>query len=129
MPHQRALSRAGNTRIQDGSSTTGVENYKEFWYSVVGLASLGQSFDGNGEFAHFLAGNGGQTLLSAPVSVLNTKIQGLRLLARSRCRRRAPARPTPPKSRRMSRSRPATPRRCPNFNGPLSQGPADGSGG
>jgi phospholipid/cholesterol/gamma-HCH transport system substrate-binding protein len=120
---------AGNTRIQDGSSTTGVENYKEFWYSVVGLASLGQGFDGNGEFAHFLAGNGGQTLLSAPVSVLNTKIQGLRLLARS---------PLPPQG-----TRPAYPAQeppyeplvpcytqaLPNFNGPLSQGPADGSGG
>lgn len=120
---------AGNTRIQDGSSTTGVENYKEFWYSVVGLASLGQGFDGNGEFAHFLAGNGGQTLLSAPVSVLNTKIQGLRLLARS---------PLPPQGTRPAYPAEEPPyeplapcytQALPNFNGPLSQGPADGSGG
>ncbi len=120
---------AGNTRIQDGSSTTGVENYKEFWYSVVGLASLGQGFDGNGEFAHFLAGNGGQTLLSAPVSVLNTKIQGLRLLARS---------PLPPQGTRPAYPAEEPPyeplvpcytQTLPNFNGPLSQGPADGSGG
>jgi ABC-type transporter Mla subunit MlaD len=120
---------AGNTRIQDGSSTSGVENYKEFWYSVVGLASLGQGFDGNGEFAHFLAGNGGQTLLSAPVSVLNTKIQGLRLLARS---------PLPPQGTRPAYPAEEPPyeplvpcytQALPNFNGPLSQGPADGSQG
>lgn len=120
---------AGNARIQDGSSTTGVENYKEFWYSVVGLASLGQGFDGNGLFAHFLAGNGGQTLLSAPVSVLNTKIQGLRLLARS---------PLPPLGTRPAYPTTEPPyeplvpcytQTLPNFNGPLSQGPADGSTG
>ena len=29
---------AGNTKIQDGSGTSGVEDYKEFWYSLVGLA-------------------------------------------------------------------------------------------
>jgi phospholipid/cholesterol/gamma-HCH transport system substrate-binding protein len=120
---------AGNARIQDGTSTSGVENYKEFWYSVVGLASLGQGFDGNGEFAHFLAGNGGQTLLSQPVSVLNSKIQGLRLLARS---------PLPPLGTRPAYPAEEPPyeplvpcytQTLPNFNGPLSQGPADGSGG
>jgi len=120
---------AGNTHIQDGSSTSGVENYKEFWYSVVGLASLGQGFDGNGEFDHFLAGNSGQTLLSAPVSVLNTKIQGLRLLARS---------PLPPLGTRPAYPAEEPPyeplvpcytQALPNFNGPLSQGPADGSDG
>jgi phospholipid/cholesterol/gamma-HCH transport system substrate-binding protein len=120
---------AGNAHIQDGSSTTGVENYKEFWYSVVGLASLGQGFDGNGEFDKFLAGNGGQTLLSAPVSVLNTKIQGLHLLARA---------PLPPLGTRPAYPAEEPPyeplvpcytQALPNFNGPLSQGPADGSGG
>jgi ABC-type transporter Mla subunit MlaD len=120
---------AGNAKIQDGTNTSGVENYKEFWYSVVGLASLGQGFDGNGEFAHFLAGNGGQTLLSAPVSVLNTKIQGLHLLARS---------PLPPLGTRPAYPAEEPPyeplvpcytQALPNFNGPLSPGPADGTGG
>ncbi len=57
---------AGNTKIQDGSSTTGVEDYKEFWYSLVGLDSIGQGFDGNGPVAKFLVGNSGQTLRSQP---------------------------------------------------------------
>jgi len=119
---------AGNTKLQDGTATSGVEDYKEFWYSLVGLASLGQGFDGNGEMAHFLAGNSGQTLVSAPVSVLNTKIQGLHLLARS---------PLPPLGTRPAYPaeeppyQPLVPcykQTLPNFNGPLSQGPADGGG-
>jgi phospholipid/cholesterol/gamma-HCH transport system substrate-binding protein len=119
---------AGNAKLQDGTNTSGVEDYKEFWYSVVGLASLGSGFDGNGAMIHFLAGNGGQTLLSQPVSVLNTKIQGLRLLARS---------PLPPQGTRPAYPAEEPPyeplvpcytQALPNFNGPLSQGPADGGG-
>ncbi len=75
---------AGNTKIQDGTSTTGVENYKEFWYSLVGLASIGQGFDGNGPSARFLVGNSGQTLRSQPTSVLGTHLKGSRC---SRARR------------------------------------------
>jgi phospholipid/cholesterol/gamma-HCH transport system substrate-binding protein len=119
---------AGNTKIQDGSSTTGVENYKEFWYSLVGLDSIGQGFTGNGPSVRFLVGNSGQTLRSQPSSLVGTKLKGKTLLAHS---------PLPPLG-----TRPAFPaeeppyeplvpcdtQALPNFNGPLSQGPADGSG-
>ncbi len=66
---------AGNTKLQDGAATTGVEDYKEFWYSLVGLAGIGQSFDGNGATAKFLVGNSGQTLRSRPTSILGTQTQ------------------------------------------------------
>ncbi len=119
---------AGNTKIQDGSSTTGVEDYKEFWYSLVGLDSIGQGFTGNGPTVRFLVGNSGQTLQSQPSSLVGTKLKGATLLGRS---------PLPPEG-----TRPAFPaeeppyeplvpcdtQALPNFNGPLSQGPADGSG-
>jgi phospholipid/cholesterol/gamma-HCH transport system substrate-binding protein len=119
---------AGNTKIQDGASTSGVENYKEFWYSLVGLGSIGQHFDGNGSMAKFMVGNSGQTLRSQKVKELGSKSEGLQLLARS---------PLPPQG-----TRPAYPAQeppyqplapcykqaLPNFNGPLSQGPADGNG-
>jgi phospholipid/cholesterol/gamma-HCH transport system substrate-binding protein len=119
---------AGDTKIQDGSSTTGVENYKEFWYSLVGLDSIGQGFTGNGPAVRFLVGNSGQTLRSQATSLLGTKLTGAPLLARS---------PLPPQG-----TRPAFPaeeppyeplvpcdtQALPEFNGPLSQGPADGSG-
>ena len=119
---------AGNTRIQDGSSTTGVEDYKEFWYSLAGLNSLGQGFDGNGTMARFLVPSGGQTLTSAPVSILNTKIKGLQLLGHAVLPPQGtrPAYPAvePPYQPLV----PCYKQKLPNFNGPLSQGPADGGG-
>ncbi len=119
---------AGNTKLQDGAASSGVEDYKEFWYSLVGLNGIGQTFDGNGSTAKFLVGNSGQTLRSRPTSIVGTKFAGTKLLARS---------PLPPLG-----TRPAFPteeppyqplvpcykQALPNFNGPLSSGPADGSG-
>ncbi len=119
---------AGNTKLQDGSSTSGVEDYKEFWYSLVGLASIGQGFDGNGAMTRLMVGNSGQTLRSAPVSILGTKVQGLRLLARSPL---APQGTRPAYPAEEPPYQPLVPcytQALPNFNGPLSQGPADGTG-
>jgi phospholipid/cholesterol/gamma-HCH transport system substrate-binding protein len=119
---------AGNTKIQDGNSTTGVENYKEFWYSLVGLDSIGQGFTGNGPSVRFLVGNSGQTLKSQPVSIAGTNLKGEPLLAHS---------PLPPLGTRPAYPAeeppyqplvPCAKQALPNFNGPLSQGPADGSG-
>ena len=120
---------AGNAKLQDGSSTTGVEDYKEFWYSLVGLASLGQNLDGNGPFARFLVGNSGQTLRSQPTSVLGRPaVQGQRLLARSP---EAPLGTSPAYPSEEPPYEPLVPcykQALPDFNGPLSRGPADGSG-
>jgi ABC-type transporter Mla subunit MlaD len=116
-----------NTKLQDGASTSGVEVYKEFWSSLTGLAGFGQGFSGNGTMAHALIGNSGQVVRSGHTSVLGTKLQGQQLLAHS---------PLPPLG-----TRPAYPAEEPpykplvpcdtqtlfDFNGPLSQGPADGS--
>jgi phospholipid/cholesterol/gamma-HCH transport system substrate-binding protein len=121
---------AGNAKLQDGSSTTGTEDYKEFWYSLVGLDSIGQGFDGNGPSIKFLVGNSGQTLRSQPVSILGAKLQKPteRLLTRS---------PLPPLGTRPAYPAqeppyqplvPCSTQALPNFNGPLSQGPADGTG-
>ncbi len=119
---------AGNTKIQDGTSTTGVENYKEFWYSLVGLDSIGQGFTGNGPNVRFLVGNSGQSLRSQPTSILGTHLKGEPLLAHS---------PLPPQGTRPAYPAEEPPyeplvacdtQALPNFNGPLSQGPADGSG-
>jgi phospholipid/cholesterol/gamma-HCH transport system substrate-binding protein len=120
---------AGNTKLQDGSSTSGVEDYKEFWYSLVGLDSIGQDFDGNGPFAKFLIGNSGETLLSQPTSILDTKLKGARLLTRS------PLKPLGTRPAYPAEEPPYEPhvacdtQTLPNFNGPLSEGAADGSEG
>jgi phospholipid/cholesterol/gamma-HCH transport system substrate-binding protein len=119
---------AGNTKLQDGTSTTGVEDYKEFWYSLVGLDSIGQGFDGNGPAVKALVGNSGQTLKSQPVSIVGTDLKGEQLLTHS---------PLPPLGTRPAYPAeeppyeplvPCDTQALPNFNGPLSQGPADGSG-
>jgi ABC-type transporter Mla subunit MlaD len=118
---------AGNAKLQDGNATSGVENYKEFWYSLVGLSGIGQGFDGNGTFTKFLVGNSGTTIKSAPATLSGKHLEGLQLLARS---------PLPPQG-----TRPAFPaeeppyeplvpcdtQSLPEFNGPLASGPADGS--
>jgi len=117
------------TKLQDGSSTSGVEAYKEFFYSLTGLAGIGQSFNGNGTYARFLIGNSGQTIKSGPTSILGTKLQGLPLLAH------APLTPLGTRPAYPSQEPPYRPlvpcdtQAPPELNGPLSQGPADGGGG
>jgi phospholipid/cholesterol/gamma-HCH transport system substrate-binding protein len=119
---------AGNTKLQDGSASSGVEDYKEFWYSLVGLNGLGQSFDGNGSRANFLVGNSGQTLRSKETGMLGfPKLKGNRLLTRS------PLTPLGTRPAYPSEEPPYKPKvpcykqKLPDFNGPLANGPADGS--
>jgi hypothetical protein len=78
--------------------------------------------------AQFLLSSSGQTLRSAPVSILNTNLQGVRLLGKSSLPPLGtrPAYPSvePP----YNPTAPCYKQALPNFNGPLSQGPADGTG-
>ena len=120
---------AGNAKLQDGSSTTGEDAYKEFWYALTGVAGLGQSFDGNGPLSRFLIGSGGETIRSAPTSILGTTLKGDRMLAH------APSKPLGTRPAYPSTEPPYEPlvpcntQALPEFNGPLSSGPADGSEG
>jgi phospholipid/cholesterol/gamma-HCH transport system substrate-binding protein len=120
---------AGNTRLQDGPSTSGVEDYKEFWYGLTGLAGIGQTFDGNGTLTKFLLGSGGPTIKSAKATVENHTISnGLPLVAHASL---APegTRPAFPKTEPAYKPLVACDTQAiPDFNGPLSQGPADGAG-
>lgn len=117
-----------NTKIQDGAATSGVEVYREFWSALTGLAGFGQNFTGNGLAAQALVGNSGQVVRSGHTNVLGGNFQGLQLLAHA---------PLPPLGTRPAYPaveppyRPLVPcdtQTLPEFNGPLSQGPADGSG-
>jgi hypothetical protein len=118
----------GNAKLQDGNATSGVENYKEFWYSLVGLAGIGQNFDGNGAFAQFLVGNSGQTLVSKPASAVGVKTgTGEKLLTRSPL---TPLGTRPAFPAQEPPYKPLVPcfkQTPPDVNGPLSNGPADGS--
>jgi phospholipid/cholesterol/gamma-HCH transport system substrate-binding protein len=57
----------GNIKIKDGPLTSNEENYKEFWYAMVGLAGEGQNFDGNGMYVRFQPGGGDQTISTGTV--------------------------------------------------------------
>jgi phospholipid/cholesterol/gamma-HCH transport system substrate-binding protein len=121
---------AGNTKLQDGVSTSGVENYKEFWYGLVGLASIGQNFDGNGSTVRFQIGNSGQTLRSAPATIVGSPVKtGLRMLAHAPLAPQGTRPAFPAEEPAYQPLVPCYTQALPNFNGPLSQGPADGSGG
>jgi phospholipid/cholesterol/gamma-HCH transport system substrate-binding protein len=52
----------GDKVIQDGPLTTGIENYKEFFQTLVGLSGESQNFDGNGSYTRFQPGGGSQTV-------------------------------------------------------------------
>jgi virulence factor Mce-like protein len=62
----RVILPTGDIRIRESgnraSFETGVENYKEFWYALVGLAGESQNFDGNGQMVRFQTGGGLSTL-------------------------------------------------------------------
>ncbi len=121
---------AGNTKLKDGSSTTGVEAYKEFWYALTGVAGLGQGFDANGPFSRFLIGSGGKTITSAPASIVGvTGLPGGKLLAHAQLTPEG-TRPAFPSSEPSYEPLvQCDTQALPEFNGPLSSGPADGSGG
>ncbi len=120
---------AANAKLQDGPNTSGVEAFREFWYSTAGLASLGQSFDGNGVMDRFLVGGGGPTFRSAPVGVQGSSAKGLSLVARSPLTPEGTSPAFPAEEPPYKPLVPCYTQAVPNFNGPLSHGPADGSGG
>ena len=60
----RVILPAGDIKIRETGNRaqfdTGVENYKEFWYTMAALAGEGQNFDGNGQMVRFQTGGGTQ---------------------------------------------------------------------
>jgi phospholipid/cholesterol/gamma-HCH transport system substrate-binding protein len=122
---------AGNTKLQDGANTSGEEDYKEFWYALTGFAGIGQGFDGNGTTTRFVVGGGGESLVSAPASVVGAEknAQQLKLIAHAPLKPEG-TRPSFPASEPPFKPLvPCYTQKLPNFNGPLASGPADGSGG
>jgi phospholipid/cholesterol/gamma-HCH transport system substrate-binding protein len=54
---------------------TGTENYKEFWWTMVGLSGESQNFDGNGSYVRFQPGGGLSTVtLGSPTAPTGTLI-------------------------------------------------------
>lgn len=60
-----------NQEIPDGIHSSGVANYKEFWYTLVGWAGASQNFTGNGNYLRMAAGS------AAPVTSPSGKYFGV----------------------------------------------------
>jgi phospholipid/cholesterol/gamma-HCH transport system substrate-binding protein len=119
---------AGNETLQDGPNTSGAENYKEFWYAMVGLAGLGQNFGGNGTGDRFLGGGAGTPIISQPVQVTGAPSHaGTASLVSQTGFAPEGTRPRFPGAEPPYRPLVACyTQKLPEFNGPLASGPADG---
>jgi phospholipid/cholesterol/gamma-HCH transport system substrate-binding protein len=118
------------TPLQDGANTTGVESYKEFWYSMTGAAGISQNFDGNGAAGRFITGGAGSTIISPPATLVkpNPPGGGSTLIAQTRL---APEGTSPRFTGVEPPYKPLVPcytQKPPELNGPLAHGPADGGG-
>jgi ABC-type transporter Mla subunit MlaD len=118
----------GNIKVDDDEFSANVENYKEFWYAMVGQNGESQSFDGNGALLRLSAAGGGNLIRSGQSNyaggsrgrhesyLANATLPPLRT-------RPAFAGKLPP----INRDAPCYLQPVPDVNGPDSIGPADGS--
>jgi phospholipid/cholesterol/gamma-HCH transport system substrate-binding protein len=73
---------AGNIGVDDGALSTRrsdgsiVENYKEFWYTMVGLAGEAANFDGNGSAIRVGTGGGAQTVRFGTSKLTGSQVVG-----------------------------------------------------
>ena len=121
---------AGATKLQDGANTSGRTAEHEFWYAMAGVAGFSQNFDGNGAAGRFITGGAGSTLLSPPATVVEAGRAHDRQDA-DRPDAPGPRRHQPELHRQRAAYKPLVPcytQKLPEFNGPLSHGPADGGG-
>ena len=103
---------SGEQVIQDGSLTTGIQNYKEFFQSLAGLVGAGQNFTGNGVLHPLPAGRRRLPRCSTGTAPGDT---GARFgNATARRRRYAPGAAV--RSRPTSPTPPVTSSRVPNLN-------------
>lgn len=63
-----------NAVVPDGSNTSGKENYKEFWYSLVGWNGAAQNFTGSGSYLRLTSGSA--TQIQSPMNQPNPVIFG-----------------------------------------------------
>lgn len=120
---------AGEAKLLDGAATSGAKVYEEFWYALTGLAGLSQNFDGNGNYLRALAGGGSHTVISGRTSIVGFKGEGLKLIGKATLTPEGTRPRFPGKEPPYEPHKSCSTQQVPNVNGPLSSGPADGSGG
>jgi phospholipid/cholesterol/gamma-HCH transport system substrate-binding protein len=125
----KVLHPAFETKLQDGANTSGVTNEQEFLSALLGFNSGGQSFDGNGSFFRLLVTGGSQVLTTAPSRLPGTSTRGFPLAASTALTPLGTSPSIPSTEPPYKPLVPCYTQALPNFNGPLSHGPADGSVG
>ncbi|MBJ7458163.1 MAG: MCE family protein [Thermoleophilaceae bacterium] len=63
-----------NTVVPDGANTSGKQNYKEFWYSLVGWNGATQNFTGAGSYLRLTSGSAAE--IQSPMGDPNRVIYG-----------------------------------------------------
>jgi phospholipid/cholesterol/gamma-HCH transport system substrate-binding protein len=118
----RVVLPTGDIKIEDGPLSTGVENYKEAFYTFVGLAGEGQNFDGNGSYVRFNVNGGDNTVALGPGNNLTQKVFSNYVKAPLGTRPAYPGKKPPYRP-----DFPCYKNKLPDVNG-AATGPADGSG-
>ena len=104
----------GDVVIED-EFTTGVENYKEFFYTLVGLSGEGQNFDGNGMYVRFQTGGGAESLSLGSASANTGELFGNAVAVPLGNRPFYPGRRPPYRPKETCHTQ-----RRPNLNGPAA---------
>jgi phospholipid/cholesterol/gamma-HCH transport system substrate-binding protein len=114
----------GNTVLQDGASTSGVPNYREFWYTMVGFAGEAGAFDGNGSYVRTATGGGDNLITTGKLSgrpASRSQLYGNALVPPQGTRPKKPSKAPP-----YNTSRDCYKNAPPNLNGPAAAaGPPD----
>ena len=118
----RVVLPTGDIKIEDGPLSSGVENYKEAFYTFVGLAGEGQNFDGNGSYVRFNVNGGDQTVSLGPGNNLTQKVFSNYVKPPLGTRPAYPGKKPPYKP-----DAPCYKQQLPDVNG-AATGPPDGSG-
>jgi phospholipid/cholesterol/gamma-HCH transport system substrate-binding protein len=118
----RVVLPTGDIKIEDGPLSSGVENYKEAFYTFVGLAGEGQNFDGNGGYVRFNVNGGDNTVALGPGNNLTQKVYSNYVKPPRGTRPAYPGKKPP-----YQPDFPCYKNKLPDVNG-AATGPADGSG-
>jgi phospholipid/cholesterol/gamma-HCH transport system substrate-binding protein len=115
---------AGDVILQDGASTSGVPNFREFWYLVSGFTGEAQNYDGNGQYTRVQTGGGPNIVTSTTIpkrSLLDRELFGNAIVPPLGTRPTNPDIKLPHKP-----NAPCYKQKKPNLNGPAAAaGPPD----
>lgn len=118
----------GDIKVQDGTFTTGVENYKEFWYTLVGFNGEAQNFDGNGDYIRFQIGGGEYAWATGPYGPDTADTNAQKQFSRSNKPPLGTRPAKPSKKPPLVSDKACKDQALPDVNNARQEGPADGSG-